>query len=73
MKCPYRKQLKTYPDGLGRITECDFMECIKEECPFWGAIQYEWNNNKSLSRGQILEEDFTPCKEGCRKAQKEYA
>ena len=57
MKCPYRKKVKVYPDGLGRVSEVEFMECIKEKCPFWGAIAisadaYEWIY-------------------GCRKAKKE--
>lgn len=47
MKCPYRKRVRISPDGVSRVTEVDFMECIKEKCPFWGAIaisadDYEW-------------------------------
>lgn len=37
MKCPYRKRVRISPDGVSRVTEVDFMECIKEECPYWGA------------------------------------
>lgn len=36
MKCPYKKRIKVHPDGLGRITEVEFMDCDEEECPFWG-------------------------------------
>lgn len=39
MKCPYKKKIKVYPDGLGRITEVEFMDCDESECPFWGVIQ----------------------------------
>lgn len=57
MKCPYRKKVKVYPDGLGRVSEVEFMECEREACPYWGAIaisadDYEWIY-------------------GCRKAKKE--
>lgn len=57
MKCTYRKKVKVYYDGAIRVTEVYFMECVKEECPYWGAIaisadDYEWIY-------------------GCRKAKKE--
>ena len=55
--CPYRKQVRISYDGAIRVTQVDFMECVKEVCPFWGTIaisadDYEWI-----------------C--GCRKAKKE--
>ena len=71
MRCPYRKKVKVYPDGLGRTTEVEFMECDKDECPYWGAIQYEWDNVQSKQRGRIAIEDFVPCVNGCRKVKKE--
>lgn len=40
MKCPYRKKIRIYPDGLGRVTEVDFLECDEKECPYWGAKVY---------------------------------
>ena len=71
MRCPYRKKVKVYPDGLGRTTEVEFMECERECCPYWGTIRYEWDNAQSKQRGRIATEDFVPCANGCRKAEKE--
>lgn len=44
MKCPYRKKIHIYPDGLGRVTEIEFMECDTEECPYWGAVALEYDS-----------------------------
>lgn len=57
MRCPYRKKVKVYPDGLGRVSEVEFMECEKEACPYWGAMAY------NASKGNWV------C--GCRKAESE--
>jgi hypothetical protein len=58
MKCPYRKQIKTTINGFSdKTTEIDFMECVKEECPFWGAIAISADNNEWIY--------------GCRKAKNE--
>ena len=57
MKCPYRKKIRIYPDGLGRTTEVDFLECDEKECPYWGATVYNASNGNWVYR--------------CRKAEKE--
>lgn len=57
MKCPYRKRIRISPDGVSRVTEVDFMECVKEECPYWGAIVFSADKCKWIY--------------GCRKAKNE--
>lgn len=57
MKCPYRKRVRISPDGVSRVTEVDFMECIKKECPYWGAIAFSADDYEWIY--------------GCRKAKKE--
>lgn len=58
MKCPYRKQVKTTLVGFSnKTTEVDFMECVKEECPFWVANVFNANEYKWIY--------------GCGKAKKE--
>lgn len=57
MKCPYRKKIHIYPDGLGRATEVEFMECDEKECPYWGATAYNSRDSKWIYQ--------------CRKAEKE--
>ena len=71
MKCPYRKRIRTYPDGMAKITEADFSDCIENSCPYWGTIRYGWDNVKSEQRGRTVVEDFVPTANGCRKAEKE--
>lgn len=39
MTCPYRKKVKVYYDGTIKVTEVDFMECVKEKCTFWGITK----------------------------------
>ena len=64
MKCPYRKHIRTYPDGFEKITETDFSDCIENSCPFWGAI--------STQKVHKQEGGFhTLTVVGCRKAEKE--
>lgn len=38
MKCPYRKKIFTYPEGVAKITDTEFMQCIKNDCPYWGRF-----------------------------------
>lgn len=57
MRCPYRKKVKVYPDGLGRVSEVEFMECEREACPYWGTAVYNESNGNWVY--------------GCRKAEKE--
>lgn len=61
MKCPYKKRIKVYPDGLGRITEVEFMDCDRLECPFWGVIHQIWNIDKAA---------FEPDESGCTRMMK---
>ena len=64
MKCPYRKTVRIYPDGVSRITEVNFKECIKEECPFWGITNRIHKHRQE--GGHTTYESI-----GCRKAEKE--
>lgn len=64
MKCPYRKRERIYPDGVSRVTEVDFMECVKEECPYWGATS---STHRRRQEGGYTTYDTI----GCRKAEKE--
>ena len=62
MKCPYRKKIHIYPDGLGRTTEVEFMKCDEDECPFFGIAE---KIHKQYGGHQTFK------KFGCRKAEKE--
>lgn len=64
MKCPYRKTVRISPDGVSRVTEVDFMECIKEKCPFWGITNRIYKHRQE--GGRTTYESI-----GCRKAEKE--
>ena len=57
MKCPYRKKIRIYPDGLGRTTEVEFMKCDEKECPYWVATMFNADECK--------------WKSGCGKVKKE--
>lgn len=57
MKCPYRKKVRVSPDGVCRVTEVDYMECLKESCPYFGVIVFDAVNS---GWGK-----------GCRRAEKE--
>lgn len=57
MKCPYRKKIRVSPDGVCRVTEVDYMECLKESCPYYGALAFDVKRNSWVM--------------GCRKAAKE--
>lgn len=64
MRCPYRKKVKVYPDGLGKVSEVEFMECEREYCPYWGVTKSEKAHRQE--GGYTTYECF-----GCRKAEKE--
>lgn len=64
MKCPYRKTVRIYPDGVSRVTEVNFKECIKEKCPFWGITNRTHKHRQE--GGHTTYESI-----GCKKAEKE--
>ena len=64
MRCPYRKKVKVYPDGLGRVSEVEFMECEREDCPYWGITKSEKVHRQE--GGHTTYE-----RSGCRKVEKE--
>lgn len=59
MKCPYRKRTTNI---LNEIFEF-YMDCYKEECPFWGAIGMAYNVDDGL---------YHETETGCRRAKKEW-
>lgn len=64
MKCPYRKQIRTYPDGMAKITEEYFLDCIEKSCPYWGMVSTQ---NVRTQEGGHATLDII----GCRKVKKE--
>ena len=65
MKCPYRKNIRTYPDGkLAKIIEEDFLDCIENSCPYWGTV-----NTQKIHRQEGGRSTLTVV--GCRKVEKE--
>ena len=64
MKCPYRKCTRTYPDGMTKITEEDFLDCLEKLCPYWGAINVQ--KIRPMEGGYKTLESI-----GCRKVKNE--
>ena len=64
MKCPYRKKIFTHPEGVAKITETDFSDCIEKSCPYWGTLDTQPVHRQE---GGYATFDST----GCRKAEKE--
>lgn len=64
MKCPYRKHIRTYPDGMAKITEEDFLDCIEHSCPFWGRF-----NSQKVHRQEGGYKTLDSI--GCRKVENE--
>lgn len=54
MKCPYRKQTTTR-NGENSVTYEDFMDCYKEECPFYykGIISYNKQEYEECEKASI--------------------
>lgn len=66
MKCPYRKHIRTYQDGLETIERTDFAECIEDECPHWGVVA-----TKLVKIHETLGGYYMGTVKGCRKAENE--
>jgi len=41
MKCPYRTRVTETRGSYQTITETEFVECLKEECPFYDSSMIE--------------------------------
>ena len=65
MKCPYRKQTVHKPESMKKFSSENeyYMDCYKEECPFWGAIGMVYNVDDGL---------YHETETGCRRAKKEW-
>ncbi len=57
MKCPYRKQTTTKNGENGIIYE-DFMECYKEECPYYYKGKYSYNEQEYEECQKAINENF---------------
>ena len=53
MKCPYRKEVKFQDNGSTKYKYEYFMDCIKEECPFY--VEAGRISNKELCKKVMVE------------------